>query len=53
MIKEERGLGSLWRGPVDVGEKAYPTLQVEAQELLALNQFLTQIENQQLAFAVW
>ena len=33
-------------------EKAYPTLQVETQELLVLNQFLTQIENQQLAFAV-
>ena len=33
-------------------ERAYPTLQVEAQELLALNQFLAQIENQQVAFAV-
>ena len=33
-------------------EKAYPSLQPEAQELLALNQFLNQIEEQQLAFAV-
>ena len=33
-------------------EKAYPPLQPEAQELLALNQFLNQIEEQQLAFAV-
>ena len=33
-------------------EKAYPTLQPEAQELLALNHLLSQIENPQLAFAV-
>ena len=33
-------------------EKAYPSRQPEAQELLALNQFLNQIEEQQLAFAV-
>ena len=33
-------------------EKAYPTLQAVAQELLALNHFLSQIENPQLAFAV-
>jgi hypothetical protein len=33
-------------------EKAYPALQTEAQELLALNHFLAQIENGQLAFGV-
>ena len=33
-------------------EKAYPTLQAEAQELLALNQFLSQIGDPQLSFAV-
>ena len=33
-------------------ERAYPTLQVEAHEVLALNHFLTHIEDQQLAFAV-
>ena len=33
-------------------EKAYPALQAEAQELLALNNFLAQIENPQLAFGV-
>ena len=31
-------------------EKAYPVLQVEAQELLALSHFLAQIENSQLVF---
>ena len=35
-----------------LAEKAYPTLQAEAQELLALNNFLNQIEDQQLSFAV-
>ena len=35
-----------------VVEKAYPTLQAEAQELLALNHFLSSIENPQLAFGV-
>ena len=33
-------------------EKAYAALQVEAQELLALNHFLAQIEDPQLAFGV-
>lgn len=33
-------------------EKAYPTLQAEAQELLALNQFLSQLEDSQLSFGV-
>ena len=33
-------------------EKAYPTLQVEAQRLLALNHFLVNIDNPQLAFGV-
>ena len=33
-------------------EKAYPSLQAEAQELLALNQLLSQIEDPQLSFAV-
>ena len=35
-----------------VVEKAYPMLQAEAQELLALNHFLTSIDNPQLAFGV-
>ena len=33
-------------------EKAYPSLQAEAQELLALNHFLDQIGDPQLSFAV-
>ena len=33
-------------------EKAYPALQAEAQELLALNNFLAQIDDPQLAFGV-
>ena len=33
-------------------EKAYPALQAEAQELLALNHFLAQIDNPQLMFGV-
>ena len=33
-------------------ERVYPALQAEAQELLALNQFLAQIEDPQLAFGV-
>ena len=33
-------------------EKAYPTLQAEAQELLALNHFLSQISDPQLSFGV-
>ena len=33
-------------------EKAYPKLQVEAQRLLALNHFLANIDNPQLAFGV-
>ena len=33
-------------------EKAYPTLQAEAQELLALNKFISQIGDPQLSFAV-
>ena len=33
-------------------EKAYPTLQAEAQELLVLNHFLGQLEDPQLAFGV-
>ena len=33
-------------------EKAYPTLQPETQELLALNHLLSQIENTQLEFTV-
>ena len=33
-------------------EKAYPTLQPEAQELLALNRFLDEIKNPQLVFGV-
>ena len=33
-------------------EKAYPALQAEAQELLALNHFLAQIDNPQLVFRV-
>jgi hypothetical protein len=33
-------------------EKAYPALQTEAQELLALNHFLAQIENVHVAFGV-
>ena len=33
-------------------EKAYPTLQAEAQELLALNRFLDEIKDPQLAFGV-
>ena len=33
-------------------ERAYPALLAEAQELLALNQFLAQIEDPQLAFGV-
>ena len=33
-------------------EKAYPALQAEAQELLALNHFLAQIDNPQVAFGV-
>ena len=33
-------------------EKAYPTLQPEAQELLALNGFLDEIKNPQLVFGV-
>ena len=33
-------------------EKAYPTLQAEAQELLALNHFLQCVTNMQLAFGV-
>ena len=33
-------------------EKAYPTLQPEAQELLALNRFLSEISDMQLAFGV-
>ena len=32
--------------------KAYPTLQAEAQEALALNRFLTQLEHPQINFAV-
>ena len=33
-------------------ECAFPTLQVEAKEILALNQYLSQIHNQQLAVGV-
>ena len=33
-------------------EKAYPTLQAEAQELLALNRFLDEIKDPQLVFGV-
>ena len=33
-------------------EKAYPMLQAEAQELLALNRFLSEISDVQLAFGV-
>ena len=33
-------------------EKAYPSLQTEAQELLALNHFLGQVDDPQLSFAV-
>ena len=33
-------------------EKTYPALQAEAQELLALNNFLAEIENPQLVFGV-
>ena len=33
-------------------ERAYPTLQYEAQELLALNRFLDEIKDPQLAFGV-
>ena len=33
-------------------KKVYPALQAEAQELLALNQFLAQIEDPQLMFGV-
>ena len=33
-------------------ERAYPALQAERQELLALNQFLARIEDPQLAFGV-
>ncbi len=33
-------------------ERAYPTLQTEAQELLALNRFLDEIQHPQLAFGV-
>ena len=35
-----------------LAEKAYPSLQAEAQEALALNQFLTQLEHPQINFAV-
>ena len=36
----------------NLAEKAYPTLQAEAQELLALNDFMSQIGDPQLSFAV-
>ena len=36
----------------NLAEKAYPTLQAEAQELLALNNFISQIGDPQLSFAV-
>ena len=35
-----------------LAEKAYPDLQAEAQEALALYRFLTQLENPQVNFAV-
>ena len=35
-----------------LAEKAYPDLAVEAQERLALNQYLAQLENPQVAFSV-
>ena len=35
-----------------LAEKAYPDLQAEAQEVLALYQFLTQLDNPQVNFAV-
>ena len=35
-----------------LAEKAYPSLQAEAQEALALNWFLTQLEHSQINFAV-
>ena len=45
-----------WASFVDdlhlLAEKAYPGLQAEAQETLALNRFLTQLEHPQINFAV-
>ena len=35
-----------------MAERAYPDLQVEAQEVLALNHFLTQLDHPQISFAV-
>lgn len=35
-----------------LAEKAYPTLAAEAQQRLALNQYLTQLDNPQVAFGV-
>ena len=35
-----------------LAEKAYPDLQAEAQEVLALNHYLTQLENPQIAFGI-
>ena len=35
-----------------ISDKAYPDLQTEARERLALNQFLSQLDDQQVAFAV-
>jgi len=33
-------------------EKAFPNLEPTAKEMLALNQYLSQLENQQIAFGV-
>ena len=35
-----------------LAEKVYPTLQAEAQELLALNWFLSEVKDPQLTFGV-
>ena len=37
---------------IRIAEKAYPDLPVEAQQRLALNQFLAQLDNPQVAFGV-
>eukprot|EP00731_Ephydatia_muelleri_P022408 Em0014g999a len=50
--EEERELGGFCRQSENVGGQSYPDLEDNAKEQLALNHFVSQIENGQVAFSV-
>ena len=52
METKGRGLGIFWGQLTVLGREGYPDLTSEAQEVLALNHYLTQLENPQVNFSV-